>query len=268
MTRIMYDSVTPSGIPANAQMVAGYVDGLYANIHLMRARFPHAVVVSIAVSALTDDGQVLDVEKGDASPLGALSWVQMRRRAGADPSVYVNVSQWDEVRKVFRDSGIAEPHYWIAKWDSVISIPKGAVAKQFENHPHYDTSVASTYWPGVDPKPVPKPPAKKPNKPIPPKSAIYFARDGDSLSSIAATYGISLKQIEKLNPQIANPNLIYPHEQINISGHPTVSTYVVKKGDTLSDIAIAHGLTLADIKKRNPQIVHPDEIYPGDKVFL
>jgi len=266
MTRIMYDSVTPSGIPQNAQMVAGYVDGHYANIHLMRARFPHAVIVGIAVSAHTDDGQVLDVENGDASPLGALSWVQMRRRAGADPTVYTSDYQWENVRAVFRDSGIAEPHYWIAKWDGVVSIPKGAVAKQFESNSHYDTSVASTYWPGVDPKS----PVKKlvPKPPKPPKSAIYFARDNDSLSSIAAKYGISLKQIEKLNPQIVNPNLIYPNEQIYISGHPVVSTYVVKKGDTLSDIATAHGLTLSEIKKKNPQIVNPDEIYPGDKVFL
>jgi len=270
MTRIMYDSVNVNSIPANAQMVAGYVDGRYANLHLLRGRFPHAVIVGIAVRSHTDDGQVLDVEKGDATRIEALSWVQMRRRAGADPSVYVDASQWDAVRNVFQDAGIPEPHYWIAHWDGVVSIPKGAVAKQFESNSGYDTSVTSTYWPGVDPKPPVKKPVPKPPKPFPkPIRAHTHAVEGDTLSGIGARYGLSLPQIEKLNPQIANPNLIYPNETIYVSGHASsIATYVVKKGDTLSDIATAHGLTLSQIKRKNSQIVNSDEIFPGDKVFL
>lgn len=267
MTRIMYDSVNVNTIPANAQMVAGYVDGRYANIHLMRARFPHAIVVGIAVSSHTDEGEVLDVEKGDASPQGALSWVQLRRRSGADPTIYTNASQWESVRNVFRESGIPEPHYWIAKWDGIVSIPKGAIAKQFESNNYYDSSVTSTYWPGVDPKPIAKPSAK----PAPPKPIKAYIRvtAGETLNGIAARYGLSLPQIEKLNPQIDNPNIIYPGETIYISGHPSSkATYVVKKGDSLTLIADRHGLTIRQIEQKNPQIVDPNEIYPGDKVYL
>lgn len=36
-----------------------------------------------------------------------------------------------------------------------------------------------------------------------------------TLSGIAAHYGISLATIEKLNPQITNPNLIYPGQKVN-----------------------------------------------------
>lgn len=269
MTRIMYDSVTVENIPATAQMVAGYVDGHYANIHLLRAHFPHAVVVGIATSSHTDDGQVLDVEKGDATPNGAVAWVQMRRRAGAIPTVYTSLSEWGSVKEAFSKSGISQPFYWIANWDGVVSIPSGAIAKQFENTPRYDISVVTTYWPGVDPKPVTTPTPKP--KPVPPKpvKAYIHAAEGDTLSGIGSRYGLSLPQIEKLNPQIANPNLIYPGETIYISGHPTSrATYVVKKGDTLYGIGREHGLTPKQIEARNPQIVNPNEIYPGDKVYL
>jgi LysM repeat protein len=261
----MYDSVNPNGIPANAEMVAGYVDGRYRNVDGMRARFPHAVRVWIAVSAHTNDGHVLDIEKGDATPAESVGWVVMRRDHGADPSVYTNASQWAAVRHAFTAAGVKEPHYWIAKWDGSASIPVGAVAKQFANHPNYDTSIVASHWPGVDPAVAPKPVPK----PIPlPDQAVYTARDGDSLSTIAVKYGLSLPQIKKLNPQIANPNLIYPGERIYVSGHPVVSTYVIQSGDTLSSIATAHHLTLSALEKKNPQITNPNKIYPGDKVFL
>ncbi|MFC4618136.1 LysM peptidoglycan-binding domain-containing protein [Camelliibacillus cellulosilyticus] len=42
--------------------------------------------------------------------------------------------------------------------------------------------------------------------------------------------------------------------------------YTVQKGDTLSAIAQKHGITLAEIKKMNPQLTNPDKIMPGMKV--
>lgn len=165
MARTMYDSVTPGAIPSTATMVAGYVDGLYSNVNAMRARFPKAQLVEIAVSSHTDAGQVLDVETGDATPSGAVSWVQMRRRAGADPTVYCNESVWPSVKSAFRTANVKEPHYWVASWDGNPTIPAGAVAKQYKNSKmvghNYDVSSISTYWPGVDaPVSNPLPPAK------------------------------------------------------------------------------------------------------------
>lgn len=263
MTRTMYDSVRVSGIPKDAKMVAGYVDGLYANVGTMRRAFPNAVVVRIAVSARTNDGHVLDVEDGDATPAESVGWVKRRRLAGFDPSVYCNASVWPAVRKAFKDAGIPEPHYWIAKWDGIAQIPQGAVAKQYKNGPDYDTSIVSNYWAGVDksnnPRPVPSP-------------AFYTVKAGDTLSEIAVHYHITLRQILDLNTWIHDANVIRVGDRIRISGKSTSphtnAKYVVKKGDTLTSIAAAHHMTLAQLEKLNPQIKDPNVIFPGQTITL
>jgi hypothetical protein len=154
----MYDGITPSNLPAGAAMVAGYVDGWYANMTEMAARFPGATRVGIAVHASTDDGIVLDVETGDASPSQAPGWVVMRRSHGLDPSVYCNTDTWPAVRAAFAAAGVPEPHYWIAQYDNAAVIPAGAIAKQYQETDPWDVSVVADYWPGVDPVPAPPPP--------------------------------------------------------------------------------------------------------------
>lgn len=47
-------------------------------------------------------------------------------------------------------------------------------------------------------------------------AGIYIVRRGDTLSGIAAHFGISLRTIERLNPQISNYNLIYVGERIHV----------------------------------------------------
>lgn len=157
MTRSMYDSVNPASIPADATMVAGYVDGHYANMTAMAARFPHATLVPIAVFPSTDDGLVLDVETGDATPVQAPGWVVKRRSHGVDPTVYCNTDTWPAVRRAFAAAGVPEPHYWIAQYDGVATIPAGAVAKQYRETDAWDASIVADYWPGVDPAPAPAP---------------------------------------------------------------------------------------------------------------
>lgn len=268
MTRTMYDTVTVEDIPPNAEMVAGYIDGIYANIGIMRQKFPHAVIVEIAVNSHTNDGDVLDVETGDATPSEAVLWVKMRRQSGADPSVYCNASIWPHVRTAFKSAGVREPHYWIAKWDGIASIPDGAVAKQYKNaysgH-HYDSSIVADSWPGVD---------NQVSNPRPVKSSFYTVKKGDTLSGIALHYNLSLAHIERLNPQIRNPNLIHVGDKVRISGassaahKPVTAHYIVKSGDNLSSIAKSHGLSLAEIEKLNPQIRNYSLIYPGERINL
>jgi hypothetical protein len=154
--RSMYDAVTPGNIPASAQLVAGYLNGPYAWSANDWARFPNAVHVGISVRGNFYDGHVLDVEVGDATPAEAVPWVQRRRQAGTDPSVYCNASTWPSVRQAFQQAGVAEPHYWIAKYDNDPTLPAGAVAKQHTNTAAWDLSSVADYWPGVDRIPVPK----------------------------------------------------------------------------------------------------------------
>lgn len=45
---------------------------------------------------------------------------------------------------------------------------------------------------------------------------IYTVKPGDTMWSIANMFGISLDCLIKANPQILDPNLIYPGQQICI----------------------------------------------------
>ena len=207
MTRTMYDTVDAASAPAGAGLLAGYVNGHYANIPALRARYPHALIVGISVTADHDGGTVLDVEKGDATPTEAPKWVTMRRAAGVDPTVYCNSSTWPAVRAAFHAARVVEPHYWIAHWDGSSNLPAGAIAKQYANHPGYDVSVVAAYWPGVDPHPGPPP--------VHP-GGTYTVKEGDNLSEIAAHHGCTLAALEDVNPQIHDVDLIFPGQVIHL----------------------------------------------------
>jgi nucleoid-associated protein YgaU len=44
----------------------------------------------------------------------------------------------------------------------------------------------------------------------------YVVRSGDTLSGIARRFGVSLSHLEAANPQIINPDLIFPRQVIYI----------------------------------------------------
>jgi len=55
--------------------------------------------------------------------------------------------------------------------------------------------------------------------------ASYSVQSGDTLSAIAARNGVSLNALIAANPQIRNPNLIYPGQTVHIpGGHATGGT--------------------------------------------
>lgn len=140
-------------------MVAGYVDKIKLEPWTAAdwALFPNAVKVQIVKKASSNFGHVLDVEPGDATPAEAPGWVKRRRAAGlATPTIYCNQSTWPSVQQAFKDQNVAQPLYWIAKYDDVKNFPTlngiTAVAKQYHgNDPAgYDLSWVADYWPGVD----------------------------------------------------------------------------------------------------------------------
>lgn len=157
MSREMYDGVDATRLPTSAQMVAGYVDGLYRWSDADWGRFPNAVKIRIAVFSQTNDGHVLDEEPGNATPAESVDWVLMRRRAGIDPTVYCNQfdpdTGWPAVRAAFLARDVPEPHYWVAHYDGIATIPAGAIGKQHtDDEPNgWDLSVIADHWPGVDP---------------------------------------------------------------------------------------------------------------------
>ena len=48
------------------------------------------------------------------------------------------------------------------------------------------------------------------------ETAAYTVRKGDTLWGIAGRYGVTLTALIAANPQIKNPNLIYPGDRVNI----------------------------------------------------
>lgn len=155
--RTLYDAVTATDIPADARMVAGYVDGAYAWTAANWARFPLARKVRITVGFRYSSAPVLDVERGDATPDQAVEWAQFRRNRGLRSTVYCNAATWPQVRAAFAAAQEPEPLYWIADWGIPPVIPAGAIALQYHHTPGYDLSVVAGYWPGVDPAPAPAP---------------------------------------------------------------------------------------------------------------
>ena len=54
------------------------------------------------------------------------------------------------------------------------------------------------------------------NYPVPVGGGTYVVQWGDSLRDIADRYGVSVFNVIAVNPQIPNPNLIYPGQVINL----------------------------------------------------
>ncbi|MDA8335822.1 MAG: LysM domain-containing protein [Peptococcaceae bacterium] len=102
---------------------------------------------------------------------------------------------------------------------------------------------------------------------------IYVVQPGDTMSGIAAMFGVPLADLTAANPQIKDPNTIYPGQTVYVpagGGHhaPPSHFYVVQKGDTMSSIADRYGLSVDALIKANPQIKDPDTIYPGQVIYI
>lgn len=161
--RTMYDSVSVSAIPSDAQMVAGYVDGKWPTYDEVKRRFPRAVVVSITVSG-RPGAQVVDCEQGDLTPAEAAQWARLEKLAGRHPTIYCSQSPWPAVQAECHKAGLdpgTDVSWWIASYNDppITAIPPGAIAHQHTNDAARDLDISSVadYWPGVDPVPIPHP---------------------------------------------------------------------------------------------------------------
>ena len=138
-----------------------------------------------------------------------------------------------------------------------------------------DTSQLRAYIPDNNTVSPPAPaPAPTPTPTVKPAARTYTVQQGDTLSGIAARFGINMNQITGYRS--GNPNLIYAGEVLTIGGTATTSTpaassrtYTVKSGDTLSAIALANGygndyMSLA----RKNNISDPNRIWPGQVLHL
>ncbi|MFB9822526.1 lytic transglycosylase domain-containing protein [Arthrobacter ramosus] len=125
------------------------------------------------------------------------------------------------------------------------------------------------------------PAAMQPMAPAAP--ATYTIVRGDTISGIAARYGLNTNTVLQLNGLSGN-TIIYPGQQIKLSGSAAVpsapapapspapspasssaASYTVVSGDTLSGIAARHGVALSDVFSWNG-LNGRSIIYPGQKI--
>src|SRR5699024_5330223 len=110
-------------------------------------------------------------------------------------------------------------------------------------------------------------------------ASSYTVKQGDSLWSISQRYDATVAQLKSwnnLSSDLIRPNQIIKvansgskntnssSSSTNSSHGQTSSTYIVKKGDNLSTIAAAHGISLTNLMKWNN--LDTTLIFPGDKL--
>ncbi len=91
---------------------------------------------------------------------------------------------------------------------------------------------------------------------------------GDTLSQIALDYNTTVQRLVELN-NIKNPNLIYAGESliVPITNSNTENVYIVRRGDTLSQIALDYNTTVNAIATANG-ITNVNLIYTGQTLII
>ena len=104
----------------------------------------------------------------------------------------------------------------------------------------------------------------------PPPGRTYVVQPDDTLSDIAAAYGLPWRDLWEANKaKVPNPDIIHPGQELLIPGAapsgepketppapaPQTTVYTAKAGDTLSQIAQDHGLSLARLLELNPNLI-------------
>lgn len=151
MIKTMYDSVNALAIPSTAEMVAGYVTGEFAWEAGIWGRWPRVREVHIDVNGTyPQDADVLDIERGAASPSQARAWIKERVKYGR-AALYFSRSGIPEIEAVIK--GLPPVDVWIADWTDaahVVPVPASMhlVAVQYANTPSFDLSaVYDSTWP-------------------------------------------------------------------------------------------------------------------------
>lgn len=99
----------------------------------------------------------------------------------------------------------------------------------------------------------------------PPVGRTHTIDYGDTVSAVAQRYGVDVASLLSANPQIRNPDVVYPGDTLQI---PSAGAVSVRSGDTLSGIAVANGTTVQALLAANPQIRNPDLIQIGQTIAL
>ena len=133
--------------------------------------------------------------------------------------------------------------------------------------------------PGIStytPPPVVEPPITYPEQ----TTEVYIVQKGDILSQLAVDFDTTTATLVEMNG-LANPDVLYVGQELRVpagrrSSAPRTTTkstnvkkgatYTIRKGDTLSGIALAAGVSINDLREVND--IKGDKIMAGDKIYI
>ncbi|NNF26778.1 MAG: LysM peptidoglycan-binding domain-containing protein [Gemmatimonadetes bacterium] len=95
---------------------------------------------------------------------------------------------------------------------------------------------------------------------------VHVVSRGESLWIIARRYDVTIRQVREWNPELAADDQIFPGDELRVQ-EPGSFTYTIQRGDTIWDIAEAHGLSADALLQYNGMTVGAF-IHPGDRVQI
>ncbi|NNJ71212.1 MAG: LysM peptidoglycan-binding domain-containing protein [Kiritimatiellales bacterium] len=120
-----------------------------------------------------------------------------------------------------------------------------------------------------------------PTTSYPGQTEVYIVQKGDILSQLAVDFDTTTSTLVELN-QLSNPDVLYVGQELRVpSGRSGAArsttkksigavrkggTYTIQKGDTLSEIALAAGVGIDDLRALNN--FKNDKIFAGEKLDI
>lgn len=103
---------------------------------------------------------------------------------------------------------------------------------------------------------------------------FWIVHPGDTYGAISARTGLTVSQLEALNPNV-DPQALVPGERLDLWRHPPRSHprptgsrfWTVRPGDSFGSIATKTGINLGKLEQLNPQL-KPTALQPGNRVRL
>ncbi len=122
---------------------------------------------------------------------------------------------------------------------------------------------------------LPRVPQRTPRPPVAPV-AVHVVKAGETVTSIAAKYRLAVAAVLKAN-KLDSGSIIRPGQKLLLPGvapkrpqrapAPATHAYVVRRGDTLSGIALAARVPLTTVMALN-RLSAADVIFPGQRLLL